>query len=80
MTIRTTQAGPPAPAGAGGPLDLNTATVAQLDALPGVGPVLAARIVAYRTQHGGFRAVDHSRQVTGIGAAKFADLRGLVSV
>jgi competence protein ComEA len=74
------QTAPGAPAGAAGPLDLNTATVDQLDALPGVGPVLAARIVAYRTQHGGFRSIDQLREVTGIGAAKFADLRALVTV
>lgn len=74
-------AGGPAPAsgGPGPPLDLNTATVAQLDALPGIGPVLAARIVAYRTQHGAFRSVDQLRDVTGIGDAKFADLRSLVT-
>ncbi|PZS36603.1 MAG: hypothetical protein DLM59_00865 [Pseudonocardiales bacterium] len=73
----------PAPAGstaAGGPLNLNTATAEQFDALPGVGPVLAARIVTYRTQHGAFRSVDQLREVSGIGEAKFADLRPLVSV
>ena len=61
-------------------VSLNTATVEQLDSLPGVGPVLAARIVAYRTAHGGFRSVDQLREVTGIGEAKFADLKALVSV
>ncbi|MDQ6874789.1 MAG: ComEA family DNA-binding protein, partial [Actinomycetota bacterium] len=72
--------GPVPPPGGPGPLlDLNSATVAQLDALPGVGPVLAARIVAYRTQHGAFRSVDQLRDVTGIGDAKFADLRPLVT-
>jgi competence protein ComEA len=68
-----------APAG-GAPLDLNTASAAQLDQLPGVGPVLAQRIVDYRTQHGAFRSVDELRQVSGIGAAKFGDLKGLVTV
>jgi competence protein ComEA len=65
---------------AGAPIDLNTAGAAQLDQLPGVGPVLAQRIVDYRTQHGGFRSVDELRQVSGIGAAKFGDLKGLVTV
>ncbi len=65
---------------AGVPLDLNTATVAQLDQLPGVGPVLAQRIVDYRTQHGPFRSVEELRQVSGIGPAKFNDLKGLVRV
>ncbi|MFL6053629.1 MAG: helix-hairpin-helix domain-containing protein [Actinoallomurus sp.] len=64
----------------GAPLDLNTASAAQLDQLPGVGPVLAQRIVDYRTQHGAFRSVDELRQVSGIGAAKYGDLKGLVTV
>jgi competence protein ComEA len=65
---------------AGPPLDLNTATATQLDQLPGVGPVLAQRIVDYRTQHGAFRSVDELRQVSGIGPAKFGDLKSLVTV
>ncbi|MDG9719161.1 ComEA family DNA-binding protein [Streptomyces sp. DH24] len=60
------------------PVSLNTATVEQLDTLPGVGPVLAQHIVDYRTQHGGFRSVDELREVTGIGERRFADLRNLV--
>lgn len=68
-------AGPTAPAG---PVSLNTATVDQLDTLPGVGPVLAQHIVDYRTQHGGFRSVDELREVNGIGDRRFADLRALV--
>ncbi len=76
------QPGPPAgvPSGPGAPVNLNTATLQQLDALPGVGPVLAQRIVDYRVQHGAFRAVDQLREVGGIGEAKFADLRPLVTV
>ncbi|MEV1064084.1 ComEA family DNA-binding protein [Streptomyces sp. NPDC050263] len=65
-------AGPPAP------VSLNTATVDQLDTLPGVGPVLAQHIVDYRAQHGGFRSVDELREVNGIGERRFADLRNLV--
>ncbi|MEU1592046.1 ComEA family DNA-binding protein [Streptomyces sp. NPDC005708] len=60
------------------PVSLSTATVDQLDALPGVGPVLAQHIVDYRSQHGGFRSVDELRQVNGIGERRFADLRNLV--
>ncbi|HEY2044091.1 MAG TPA: ComEA family DNA-binding protein [Jatrophihabitans sp.] len=61
-------------------LDLNTATVDQLDALPGVGPVLAQRIVDWRTDHGSFGSVDQLNSVSGIGDAKFADLKPLVTV
>ncbi|NUP22551.1 MAG: ComEA family DNA-binding protein [Streptomyces sp.] len=61
-----------------GPVPLNTATVDQLDTLPGVGPVLAQHIIDYRTQHGGFRSVDELREVNGIGDRRFADLRNLV--
>lgn len=73
-----TAAGPAS--GPGTPLNLNTATLEQLDGLPGVGPVLAQRILDYRTQHGAFRSVEQLREVGGIGEAKFADLRGLVVV
>ncbi|MGK5637256.1 helix-hairpin-helix domain-containing protein [Streptomyces sp. URMC 126] len=64
--------------GANVPLSLNAATVEQLDALPGVGPVLAQHIVDYRTEHGGFRSVADLRRVNGIGARRFTDLRPLV--
>ncbi|MEU5207806.1 ComEA family DNA-binding protein [Streptomyces sp. NPDC020742] len=64
--------------GASGPVSLSTASEQQLDALPGVGPVLARHIVEFRTQHGGFTSVDQLRQVNGIGERRFADLRTLV--
>ncbi|MDT3397004.1 helix-hairpin-helix domain-containing protein [Streptomyces sp. B1866] len=61
------------------PVSLSSATAEQLDALPGVGPVLARHIINYRTQRGGvFRSVDELREVTGIGERRFADLRPLV--
>ncbi len=63
-----------------GPLNLNTATVAQLEALPLIGPALAQRIVAYRTLHGGFRAVDSLVRVPGIGPATLARLRDRLRV
>ncbi|MBQ0849097.1 helix-hairpin-helix domain-containing protein [Streptomyces sp. BH-SS-21] len=65
----------PAPAA---PVALNTATLEQLDTLPGVGPVLAQHIIDYRGRHGGFRSVDELREVNGIGDRRFADLRNLV--
>jgi competence protein ComEA len=64
----------------GAPLDLNSATASQLDALPGVGPVLAQRIVDWRTAHGRFTSVAQLKSVTGIGDAKYSDLEPLVTV
>ncbi|MGN5732359.1 helix-hairpin-helix domain-containing protein [Arthrobacter psychrochitiniphilus] len=66
--------------GAAGLLNLNTATAGELDTLPGVGPVLAERIVAWRTEHGPFATVDGLDAVAGIGAKLLAGLRDLVSV
>ena len=62
-----------------GPVHLNNATLEELDALPGVGPVTAQKIVDYRTQHGGFGSVDELDAVPGIGPARLADLRPLVA-
>jgi competence protein ComEA len=63
-----------------GPVDVNTATVDQLDVLPGVGPATAAAIVAYRDQHGPFQTVDQLGEVRGIGPSKLDAIRGLVVV
>jgi competence protein ComEA len=63
-----------------GPVDLNSATAEQLDALPGVGPVLAQHILDWRSSHGRFDSVDQLREVSGIGPSKFATLRPLVTV
>ena len=62
----------------GGPIDLNGADVAALDALPGIGPVLAQRIVDWRTDNGRFTSVEELGEVTGIGPAVLAGLRDLV--
>jgi competence protein ComEA len=78
---------PPGAAGAGTPggpggalLDLNAATLEQLDALPGIGPVLAQRILDWRTANGRFTAVDELAEVTGIGEATLSELRPAVRV
>jgi competence protein ComEA len=62
-----------------GPVHLNSATIEQLDALSGVGPVTAQKIVDYREQHGGFRSVDELDAVPGIGPARLEQLRGAVA-
>ena len=66
--------------GVPGKINLNTATPAELDTLPGIGPELATRIVAYRAEHGGFRSVDELRQVSGIGESRYAEIKDLVTV
>ncbi|MFI6157314.1 helix-hairpin-helix domain-containing protein [Kitasatospora sp. NPDC051170] len=71
-------AGPPGAVASRAPVSLNRATLEQLDALPGVGPTLAQRILAYRASHGSFRSVDQLRQVSGIGARTYAELRPLL--
>ncbi|HEY4413404.1 MAG TPA: ComEA family DNA-binding protein [Gaiellaceae bacterium] len=60
------------------PLDLNTASAEQLDALPGVGPATAQKIIDYRQAHGPFRTVEELEAVPGIGPSKVAQLKGLV--
>lgn len=62
----------------GGVLSLNAATASDLESLPGVGPVLAERIVAFREENGGFEVVEDLLQVPGIGEAKLAGMRDLV--
>lgn len=68
------------PSGQAGPLDLNTATLEQFEALPGVGPVLAQHLLDWRAEHGSFGSVDQLREVSGIGESKYAQLKGKVRV
>jgi competence protein ComEA len=74
-----TPAGAAAPA-AGGRVLLNSASVADLDGLPGIGPVLAQRIVDHRTQNGPFTTVGQLEDVPGIGPATFDELVDMVAV
>jgi len=68
-----------ATAGGTGPVHLNTATLEQLDALPGVGPVTAQKILAYRQEHGAFGSVDELDAISGIGPARLDELRKVVA-
>ncbi len=67
-------------AGVSAPVNLNTASLEQLDTLPGVGPVLAQHILDWRTQHGRFDSVAQLDDVSGIGGVKFDELRNIVTV
>jgi len=69
----------PSAAGPAGRVSLGSATVEQLDSLPGVGPVTAQKIVDYRAAHGGFRSVDDLDAIPGIGPARLEQLRELVT-
>ena len=64
---------------AAGPVHLNSATLEQLDTLPGVGPVTAQKILDYRQQHGAFGSVDELDAIAGLGPARLEQLRGLVA-
>jgi competence protein ComEA len=64
---------------AGGPVHLSTATLDQLDSLPGIGPVTAQKILDYRAKHGGFSSVDELDAVPGIGPSRMDQLRDLVA-
>lgn len=77
---RETDRGRDAAAHGAGPLDLNRATTQELTTLPGIGEVLAQRIVDYREAHGPFRSVEELIAVEGIGEGKLEKLRELVTV
>jgi competence protein ComEA len=63
-----------------GPININRATVSDFDSLDGIGPVIAARIVDYRKTHGPFITVEDLQKVSGIGAAKFAQIKSKIRV
>jgi competence protein ComEA len=72
----------PAAPGAGGsaaPVDLNSATLDELETLPGIGPVTGQKIIDWRTAHSGFTSIQQLQQVSGIGPATYADLAPLVA-
>ncbi len=76
----TLSAGTPGAAPPSAPIDLNTATLEQLDTLDGVGPATARKILEHRAASGGFRSVDELDQIPGIGEKRLASLRAQVTV
>ena len=70
----------PAASPAAAPLNLNTATVAQLEALPGIGKATAERIVEYRQKTGGFKKIEDLMNVRGVGEKSFLTLKPLIMV
>jgi competence protein ComEA len=83
VPVRASKSTPTAAATAaapGQPVNLNTATLEQLDTLDGVGPATAQKILDYRAEHGGFGSVDELDQIAGIGEKRLAALRDRVRV
>lgn len=80
-SVTTRASGSPVAASvSGAKININAASAAELDALPGIGPALAGRIVAYRTQHGSFASVEELSNVSGISTKMVDNLRGLISI
>ena len=77
---RARSATPAAKASASGPLNLNTATVSQLETLPGIGKSTAERILEYRDKSGGFKKIEDLMNVRGVGEKSFLKLKALVTV
>ncbi len=83
VPVRERGTAPPGAASSGtaaGPVHLNTATLEELDTLPGIGPVTAQKILDYRDEHGAFSSVDELDAVPGIGPARLAELKKLVDL
>lgn len=79
-TVGSASSGAATPGGNGPKVNLNVATIEQLDALPGVGPVTANAIISWRDEHGRFSRIEELMEVKGIGPATMADLKPLVMI
>ncbi len=79
-TLSGTRGLTPTPAATAGPLNINTASLEELDTLSGIGPAIAARIIAYRQLYGGFKTIQDIMKVEGIGPATFAEIKDMITV
>jgi competence protein ComEA len=64
----------------GGKININTATLAELDTLPGIGAAIAQRIIDYRSQNGDFKTIEDLKKVRGIGDALLSQIKDLITV
>jgi competence protein ComEA len=80
IRAETFEESPVAPQPGSGRIDINTASIEELDQLPGIGPVTAHKIVAYREENGPFATIEAIQDVPGIGPAKFEQMRELITV
>lgn len=64
----------------GSKININSATISELDTLPGIGPSYAARIIEYRDGHGGFKSIEEIKNVTGIGDATFSKIKDQIEI
>jgi len=71
---------PPGPTNSSQLININTASQTELETLPGVGPVIAAKIIAYREAHGRFYTIEEILEVSGIGPVKFEGIKNLITV
>ncbi|HEX7484827.1 MAG TPA: helix-hairpin-helix domain-containing protein [Vicinamibacterales bacterium] len=78
--VSADQAGPSAKASTGTTVNINTATADQLDALPGIGAKMAARIIDYRQKNGGFKKLEDLMNIQGIGEKNFLKLKPLITI
>lgn len=65
---------------AGGKVNINKATAAELDRLPGIGPSTADKIIEYRASKGGFKSIEEINNVSGIGDSKYNEIKNLITV
>ena len=77
--VETTDTGEPSRE-TGRRININTASLSELDTLPGIGPAYAEKIIAYREEHGGFSSIEEIQEVVGIGPKTFSEIRDLITV